>query len=193
MIKTTIAVLLSGLLLAACSNKEREQQLETREQALLEKEKAFALKETEYTALLQLRDSLIAAQKADTAVNETVVVSWPPTLAGTWNSSLVCTESNCSDYIIGDRRTDTWELSTDSTQLVAKVTSNNKLVRVYRATYADNIIKLHFKTDSASAKQVDMNVLLDDIGSNKIRGSRTVSVDNKCLAKFSVELTRIPK
>ncbi|WP_228446607.1 hypothetical protein [Chryseobacterium sp. 3008163] len=71
--------------------------------------------------------------------------------------------------------------------------NNNKLVRLYSGKFENNEVKLNYKTDSTAEKNVEMNVLLNEISANKIRGTRTVSVDNKCTAKFSVELTRLSK
>lgn len=179
------------LLMSACRDEEKEKQLLQREQALLEKEKQFALKETEYQALLKMKDSIIAKYVADSTRSDSLLATtWPADIAGQWSSKVFCSESNCPDYVVGDQRTDTWEFSTDSAQLVAKVINNNKLVRIYTATYENSQIKLHFKTDSAASKQVEMNIDLNDIGTKKIKGSRIVTIDNKCTAKFSVDLTR---
>lgn len=181
------------LLFAACYDKQREQQLVQREQALLEKEKQFALKETEYQALIKMRDSLLTRRMADSGKkNGMVNVNWPPEIAGLWNGKVVCTESSCSDYVAGDVRTDVWEFGSDSSQLVAKVINNNKLIRVYTAVYNNNQARLHFKTDAAIDKQVEMNILLNEISAAKIKGLRILTIDDKCTAKFSVELSRAP-
>lgn len=182
-----IILLSSGLLLAGCRNREREEQLALREQALFEKEKQFALKEADYQALNKMRDSLMAAR--DTTV---VIAAWPEAIAGQWSGKVLCTESNCSDYLVGDQRSDIWEFSSDSTQIVTKVINNNTLVRVYTAKYTANEISLNFKTDSTANKQVEMNVVLNEISPNKLRGVRTLTIDNKCNARFTVDLSRIP-
>lgn len=174
------------LFLAGCHDQEREQRLQQREKAVLEKEKQFALKEADYQALTNLRDSLIALR--DTG---TLIAAWPDSIIGQWGSRVVCTASNCPDYVIGDQRSDIWEFSSDSTQMLTKVISNKALVRVYTGKFANREISLSYKTDSSATKQVDMNVVLMDISPTKMKGMRTVSVDNKCNAQFTVELSRI--
>lgn len=169
-----------------CNNSEREKELNIREQALLEKEKNFAAREADYKAFLLMRDSITALQQETAAYKV-----WPRELQGLWNSRTICTESNCSDYIIGDQRNDTWEFGSDSTQLFVKVFNTNNLIRTYTALYSDNQLVLKYKTDSASKKQVEMNVQFNEIGINKLKGNRIVAIDNKCSAKFSVELDRI--
>ncbi|WP_228446608.1 hypothetical protein [Chryseobacterium sp. 3008163] len=44
----------------SCDDKEKNQQLTDRENVLLEKEKLFAKKESEYQSLIKLRDSIFS-------------------------------------------------------------------------------------------------------------------------------------
>ncbi|GEN69511.1 hypothetical protein [Chryseobacterium rhizosphaerae] len=187
MLKNTFFVLLAAsLLLISCDFKEKEKNLTDREKQLLEKEKIFAKKESEYQSLLKMRDSVFAKKDSvKTAV-------WPAEISGSWNGKVICTESNCSDYAVGDQRTDIWEFDNDSTQPITKIINNNNLVRLYAGKFENNEIKLSFKTDSTAKKNVEMNVLLNDISDNKIKGTRTITSDG-CSAKFSVELVRSTK
>ncbi len=175
------------LLLTGCYDREREARLTQRERNLLVREKQFSMKESEYFSLLNMRDSLLAIK--DTAG---VIVAWPEEIAGYWNSKVVCTESNCADYVVGDQRNDTWLFTSDSTRMVTKVINNNTLVRVYNSSFSKNVISLTFSTDTSASKQVVMNVLLNELSQNKIKGTRTISIDNRCTARFSVELSRNP-
>ena len=175
------------LLLTSCDNRKKENDLTLREQQLLEKEKSFAQKESEYQSLLKMRDSIFSKK------DSIKITVWPKEVAGAWTGKVICTESNCNDYVVGDQRTDTWEFDSDSIQLVTKIINNNNLVRLYSGKFENNEAKLTFKTDSTSKKQVEMNVLLNDFSANKIRGTRTIAVDNNCMAKFSVELIRSTK
>ncbi|ANF51843.1 hypothetical protein [Chryseobacterium glaciei] len=188
MLKNTLFILLAiPFFFVSCNDKEKESSLISREQQLLQKEKLFAQKESEYQALLKMRDSIFSKK------DSVKIVMWPTEISGDWTGKVICTESNCSDYVVGDQRIDTWEFDNDSTQLVTKIINNNNLVRLYAGKFDHNEIKLNFKTDSTAKKKVEMNILLNDISDNKIRGTRTVTVDNSCLAKFSVELVRSTK
>ncbi|CAD7811497.1 hypothetical protein CHRY9390_02366 [Chryseobacterium aquaeductus] len=190
MIKKYSLLFLLLLLLSfqSCDDNKKTQQLLDRENSLLEKEKLFAEKESEYQSLLKMRDSIFNIK--DTVE---VVKKWPAEVFGSWSGKVICTESSCNDYVIGDQRMDTWEFDSDSTQLVSKIVNNNKLVRIYSGSYENNEVKLNYKTDSAANKSVEMNVILNEISATKMRGIRTITVDNKCTAKFSVELTRSSK
>jgi len=187
MLKNVLFIIITiSFLLIACDDKKKEADLMVREKQLLEKEKLFAQKESEYQSLLKMRDSIFSKK------DSIKIAVWPKEVAGAWTGKVICTESNCNDYVVGDQRTDTWEFDSDSLQLSTKIINNNNLVRVYSGKFENNEIKLNYKTDSTSKKQVEMNVLLNEISPNKIRGTRTIAVDN-CMAKFSVELIRSTK
>ncbi|OBW40616.1 hypothetical protein AB670_03081 [Chryseobacterium sp. MOF25P] len=186
--KNSILLIFLSLLFVSCNYKDKENALNLREKQLLDKEKSFAQKEADYQSLLKMRDSIFSKKDADSIK----IVRWPQEIAGSWIGKVICTESNCSDYVVGDQRTDTWEFASDSLQLFSKIINNNNLVRLYSGKFENNEIKLNFKTDSTAKKKVDMNVLLNDISDTKIKGIRTIAVDN-CMAKFSVELVRSTK
>lgn len=186
--KNSILLISFLFLLFSCDNKDKANDLALRETELLNKEKLFAQKEAEYQSLLKMRDSIFNHINSDSIK----IVKWSDEISGAWTGKVICTESNCGDYVVGDQRTDTWEFDSDSIQLFTKIINNNNLVRLYSGKFENNEIKLNFKTDSTAKKQVNMNVLLNEISSNKIRGTRTVAVDN-CVAKFSVELIRSTK
>jgi len=172
----------------SCRDRQHEQELIKREQALELREDSFAQKETEYQMLLKMRDSLIAVKDS---IKSLPARPWPDSIAGKWNSKLICTESNCNDYVIGDQRTYTWEFGGDSLRLITKVLNNkDELVREYDSDYSENKISLFFKTDSTASKPVTMRVDLNKIRKNTIKGTHTITINNNCTAKFSVELTR---
>jgi len=177
--------LLSCMLLAACQNDNRERYLTQREQAIGKRESDFALKEADYKSLVQMRDSL--RTKKDTVI----IQSWPETIAGVWNSKSVCRESNCSEYVIGDQRTNFWEFISDSTGLFTRVMdANNKLLRIYTAQLDSSGIKLHFLSDSSATKKMDINFDLSQVSPQLIKGTQAVTINQACNAKFTVELTR---
>lgn len=186
MIKSTcILLILSLFVMISCNDCIKEEELIQRENTLNLKENQFAEKEAEYLALLQMRDSLNSVQ------DSTVYLNWPDSISGIWSSKVVCTESNCNDYVIGDQRVDNWEFVQDSTGLITRVLNNkNEIVRTYTAQFSPSGILLQFKTDSLAEKQVVMNINLDNIKSDKLSGKRNISVDNNCSAVFNVELTR---
>ncbi len=187
MLYRTAVPLLLLTLLAACTSQQRETQLAQRETALLQKEKNFALKEAEYKALLKMRDSLLAVK------DSAAVKVWPAAIAGRWNGRVLCTESNCKDYVIGDVRTDSWEFLADSTGLYANIVNNSKIVRVLHGNISNEQVLLSFRTDSSVSKMVEIQVSLNTGDSTLMKGTQVVKAENDCTAKFSVELSRAAK
>lgn len=181
-------LILSCLCFAACSDQKRKQELDKREQALMNKEIEFASKAADYQALLQMRDSLLT-KKTDTAI----VQKWPTGIPGNWNGKTVCNESDCGDYVVGDQRSDVWVFAGDSTNIFTKIINNGKLLRVYTAIADSTQIRLHYKTDSTATRKVDIKVVLNPSGNNVMKGTQTIAVNNKCTASFSVELVRTSK
>lgn len=180
------------LLIISCDHK-KEEGLAERERALKEREQEFETKKEDYKQLLLMRDSLIAL-KDNEVVNDTLIAkTWPDSLGVQWSSKMVCRESNCSNYVIGDQRSEVWQFSSDSLGIFTNVLNNDKLVRVYRADYANNKIVMSFATDSTAKNKIKMHVVLDDVKKRVIKGTQTITGKDNCTAKFSVELTPSPK
>lgn len=182
-------LLVSGILSLCwgCQDKEKARELDLREQKILAREKEFAIKEADYQSLLRMRDSLFTT--SDTSA---VIQRWPDDIAGLWSSKSVCRESNCSEYVIGDQRSNTWEFVSDSTGLYTRVINNNQVVRVFAARYDSTRIQLHYTSDSSATRKLDLTVDLSRDNANLIKGMQTTGIDKSCSAKFSIELTRLP-
>lgn len=170
----------------SCSNK-KEQELILRENALLEREKQFQDKEAEYDYLLKMKDSLQSVSKVKDTVSK--VQEWPDSIKIKWNSKMVCRESNCSNYVIGDQRNEIWEFLSDSTGMYTNVLSNNEIKRVFTGQYLENKIVLDSAKETSVKNKIKVSVVLDDIKKNIIKGTQTVTGQDNCTAKFSVELT----
>lgn len=174
------------LISCSCGNK-KEQELIVRENALLEREKQFEDKEAEYDKLLKMKDSLLSVSK----VKDTLpaIQQWTESLKRKWNSKMICRESNCSNYVIGDQRNEIWEFISDSTGMYTNVFSNNEIKRVFTGQYLESKILLDSAKETSAKTKIKVNVVLDDIKNNIIKGTQTIAGQNNCIAKFSVELT----
>ncbi|WJS94587.1 hypothetical protein NYQ10_21125 [Flavobacterium johnsoniae] len=174
------------LIFCSCSNK-KEQELTLRENALLEREKQFEDKEAEYDKLLKMKDSLLSISTVKDTVPK--IQEWPDNLKIKWNSKMICRESNCSNYVIGDQRNEIWEFISDSTGMYTNVVSNNQIKRVFTGQYLENKIVLDSAKETSSKNKIKVSVVLDDIKKNIIKGTQTITGQDNCTAKFSVELT----
>ncbi|ALM50448.1 hypothetical protein AMR72_17075 [Flavobacterium psychrophilum] len=180
------------LLIISCDHK-KEEGLAERERALTVREQEFETKEADYKQLLKMRDSVFALKDIEVQTDTLIAKTWPDSLGVQWSSKMVCRESNCSNYVIGDQRNEVWQFASDSLGVFANVLNNDKLVRVYRTKFTDNKIILDFATDSTAKNKVKMNVVLDDVRKKVIKGMQTITGKDNCTAKFSVELTPSPK
>lgn len=184
--KLTLLLILACIFISCESKKELE--LQKREKALDLREQQLAEKEADYKSLLLMRDSIVAVK--DSIENDaTAIKEWPENLRRIWNSKMLCRESNCSNYVIGDQRNESWQFISDSTGIYTNVLNAKKLVRVFKAKYMEDKILLEFSSDSISKSRVKMNVVLDDIKDNVIKGTQTIMGQDNCIARFSVELT----
>ena len=184
--KLPLLLILACIFISCESKKELE--LQKREKALDLREQQLAEKEADYKSLLLMRDSIVAVK--DSIENEAAAIKeWPENLRGIWNSKMLCRESNCSNYVIGDQRNESWQFISDSTGIYTNVLNAKKLVRVFKAKYIDDKIILEFNSDSISKNRTKMNVVLDDIKENVVKGTKTITGQHNCIAKFSVELT----
>ncbi|MBE8726520.1 hypothetical protein [Flavobacterium hungaricum] len=172
--------------LLSCGHK-KEQELTARENEILKREQQFADKEAEYQKLLDMRDSLNALKTVEDSVPK--IKNWPKNIAVSWNSKIVCRESNCSNYVIGDQRNEVWQFVSDSTGNYANVINNNKLIRVYSGLYDAEKITLDFTEDNTAKNKLKINIVLDDVKESVIKGTQTIIGQDNCTAKFSVELT----
>lgn len=185
--KKKLLLLFLTCLFISCENK-KELELQNREKALVLREGQLAKKEADYKSLQLFRDSIIALKDTVKDAAESVK-EWPKNIQGVWNSKMLCRESNCSKYVIGDQRNESWQFSSDSTGIYTNVLNNKKLIRVFKAKYIEDKILLEFNSDSISKNKTKMSVVLDDIQDNVIKGIQTITGQDNCTARFSVELT----
>lgn len=173
-------------------NKTKDEELVTREEQLLLREKEFAEKEEEYKQLLKLRDSLYVADSIKDAYVYKIA-TWPDSLSGEWNSRMVCRETTCKTYVIGDQRNERWVFSSDSLGLMVNVMDNNKLKRRLKADLTDGNVTLKLPADSLSTKKIGIDANLNEFSNKLIKGTHTITAADGCTARFSVELTPVVK
>lgn len=179
-------ILFLSFVIAAC-NGNSEANLKERERKLVLREQEFANKEAEYKSLLAMRDSLMAHKASPTdSVLRTQV--WPDSIAGKWNSRLVCRSSTCSNYVIGDQRNEQWQFVADSTGLYVKTMTKNKTMQLFRGTLQGNQVTLVEQRDSIADNRLRIQINLDLTDAKLIRGMQTIHTKGDCQANFSVEL-----
>ncbi len=182
--KFLISVLL--LMLVGCQEGDAQKQtdLHKRDSLLTVKEKEFALKAADYQSLLELRDSLNMLKDS---VN---VNPLPVSITGNWTGKLVCTHSNCTDYVVGDVRTDEWQLSEEDGKIVAKNVNKTGVVRMYTGEYNGTEILLTSQNTPEAPVNRTFKIEFGTVSADRLAGTREIQVDQSCTSVFSIELVR---
>lgn len=170
-------------MLTSCTDQGKENQLKKREQILSSKEKEFSAKEKDYQSLRSMRDSL---QKSVYTVDTVILSKIPENILGKYNGKMICTESTCSEHVIGDSRSDIWEVS----QQGVKITNKNGGEKIYQAKYTESEIKLTAELNSTISTQSVITLQIPVENATRIKGIREFT-GNNCSAKFSVDLEKI--
>lgn len=164
-----------------CTDNQKEQDLLQREENLSAREKEFDAKEAEYKNLLSLRDSL-----QNIVPEITVKQELPAELQGKWSGKMICTESSCTDHVIGDQRTDTWEFSAN----VVKMTTKTGTERLFMAMIEGGDLKLISEDPANITTSSEITLNLTDLQIGRMKGTRNLNGKDNCIAKFSVELEK---
>lgn len=174
------------IMLVGCKEESDLKQLELqkRDSLLTVKEKEFALKAADYKTLLELRDSL-TAMKDSVAVNPL-----PVDITGNWTGKIVCTHSNCTDYVVGDVRTDEWNLSVDDGKIAAKNINKTGVIRMYTGEYDGTRILLASQNTPDAPVNRSFKIEFGTVSAERLAGTREIQVDQSCTSQFSIELVR---
>ena len=167
-------------MLTSCNDPKKDQELKQRELMLFNKEKAFAEKEQDYTRLKMMRDSL-------QSIPDTLIATQVPAkILGRWNGKMICTESNCSAYVIGDLRSDIWEITKDSVKIINKSGGT----RMYSSRVDGSELKLNSDKNLLPNNKYEITLQLPVESMDRIKGNREIIRDN-CTSKFSIDLEKI--
>jgi hypothetical protein len=179
--KNLIIYILTAAAFASCTDTNKEDNLAQREQALSLKEQEFLTKEADYQQLLSLRDSL-----EHTAEKMPAEAVWPEEIMGKWSGKMICTESSCSEHVVGDTRNDIWEFSPNG----LKITNKTGGERHFTGNISGTDLTLSSTDSATAASRSKITLALVDLASSRLKGSRELTGKDNCVAKFSVELEK---
>ncbi|SDD46205.1 hypothetical protein [Niabella drilacis] len=185
-----IGIILLGLNFCSCGFEERRKQLDEREQALKARETAVMLKEK---ALKLLEDSLkLNIARIDSVSNLPAEqsVPLPDSLAGNWNVTMVCTQTNCSGFAVGDIRKETWLIAGNETTVTVRAMQGDKLIRIYTGTFTGTDLKLSTPESETAQPSASMKVALKVEQRNKLSGQRLITQPDGCETIFKADMDR---
>ena len=188
--KSLLFLLLLTLLLATgCDLRKREEGLQQRESALNEREQQLLLREKS----LQLQQEELARQKLalDSTLIADTTAKFNPVLVGAWNAQMTCTETTCPGSAVGDTKTETWEISYQNKNVIAKAKVGEELVRVYSGIYTGNTLELVETADSTVQSTTKMIVRLTIANDNRLEGQREIDrLAEKCKIVYAMTLDK---
>lgn len=169
-----------SFMIISCTEEKKEDPLKEREAILLMKEKEFEAKNQEFEELKAMRDSL---HHSSDSVQVSII---PDQLLGKWSGKMICTESNCSEHVIGDQRNDVWEFLPENVVITNKTGGE----KTYAATFTGADLKL--VSDPASASRTQTVIILQRLEDkpDRLKGTRE-STGADCVAKFSIDLEKL--
>lgn len=178
------------LLLTAygCGFEERRKELDAREQSLVNREQAVMLKEKQ---LQLLEDSLQKTSVKNDSLNLQIQgLPFPDSLVGNWNVNMVCTQTNCSGFAVGDIRKEQWQLAKNETGVSVKAMQGNKLIRVYTGIFTGENLHLSTPASDSIRSTAEMTVALKIDNINKMSGQRSITQADGCGATFKVDMDK---
>lgn len=162
--------------------EEKVRNIEARETQLQAREQQLELKESELIKLQQQIDSIRG--KADT------IGTFNSELAGTWQVTMSCIETNCEGSAVGDTKTEQWFISYQNNKVVARARANDKVIRIYKGIFKENTLQL--AALETSVQKTHMTVLLTPHAATKglMEGQRTINRVGTCRTVYSIKAVK---
>ncbi|WP_157097953.1 hypothetical protein [Niabella ginsenosidivorans] len=182
-------IILALLAQYGCGFDERKKQLDQREQALIAREQLVMIKEKQ---LKLLEDSLKKNfEKIDSANLSQAEQTFPlpDSLAGSWNVNMVCTQTNCTGFAVGDIRKETWQIAGVDNNVTIRALQGEKLIRVYTGKFTGTQLKL--ATPETAQTATIMKVELNIDNQNKMNGQRIITQPDGCNTSFKADLDKL--
>lgn len=195
-----LALLFCSLVsLCSCTDERRRSELDMREAEIKKKQSELLalqrnvfLKEQELIRREKALDSTVRAMHlysgTDSIANDTTQsISY---LGGLWSVTLVCTQSTCENFAVGDTKSEVWNVTTQQNKVFAQVVSARQLTRAYAGSVASNLIYLNDNNQSRDTTSASVNnIRLKMNTTNTLEGERELIREN-CRVVYSVKMQK---
>jgi hypothetical protein len=175
-----------AFLTSGCDYREKERELQTKEDSLNQREQELLLKEK----TLELKEAEL--QKKEKYFDSTLTDSThlvDSSLVGNWSVKMTCTETSCAGSAVGDTKSESWQISYLGHSILARVISDNQLTRVYTGFNTGNTIELIADRNITPASSTKMIVRLRVIDPTHLDGQREIT-RNDCKVVYSLQLEK---
>jgi hypothetical protein len=179
----TLFFLVFTAALHGCGSKEREAQLDLRQQQISEKEQGLMQWEQRLTLLeKELEEKMKKRQLDSTSVTDSLQTL---PVIGKWNVKMRCIETNCSGSAIGDSKTETWEIAYQNKGIVVSSYTRNELSRIYNGTFTPARLEV---TNGKPGSESVIRVTLE-LKDGKMEGTRDVERTG-CKIRYALTVER---
>lgn len=174
--------------IVSCGDSSRSEELDKREAAIAERERALSAISEDYDQLLLMRESLAQNKLTEEdSIKEDVL--WTDSLVGQWESRLVCISTSCRGYVIGDQRTEQWTFRSDTTGFQLEVSSKTIPSKSYWAEASGSRNELTLIEQGGQNNKLANTLSFNEISDRQIRGQKRNTGPDNCKLVFSVLLT----
>jgi hypothetical protein len=182
-------LLISAFLAQGCNLRQREEALTKKEAALNQREQELLLKEK--TLLLKEEELVTREQKVDSTRQFDSTGTYSAVLTGTWDVKMTCTETSCPGSAVGDTKNETWQISYEKNNVLARAMVNNELVRVYSGFFTGNTLELvETRENTASQPATRMVVRLRLSTEDMMEGQREIERIGQCKIIYEVVMNK---
>lgn len=186
--KYVFCLLTAAFLMPGCGLQEKEQALKKKEVELNQKEQELILREK----TLQFKEEEVAQKerRLDTLAKDSAFM-FHPNLSGIWSTKMTCVETTCTGSAVGDVKIEKWTFSYEGNHIIARVISDNKLVRVYTGAFNANTLELtQFTEATPTSPATRMNVRLMVKDDTHLEGQREIVRENECRITYAVQIEK---
>jgi hypothetical protein len=105
---------------------------------------------------------------------------------------MTCTETSCAGSAVGDTKNETWEISYQENNVIARAMVNTELTRVYSGFFTGNTLELVASPEGTAVNQpaTRMVVRLRLSDNNKMEGQREIERTGQCKIIYEVSMNK---
>jgi hypothetical protein len=176
---------------SGCGLRERELELEKKENEINQKEQRLLLLEKQLQlkedALLQ-REKEIDTIKQQNVITDSAMINL--SLVGKWSVNMRCTETTCEGSAVGDTKNEQWDIEYQNYVVIVKAMAENKLARVYTGAYTENGLQLTAEHEP-EAPNTKITARLQQKNPTEMEGIREISRPDVCHIIYAVTMKKI--
>ena len=189
-LKLLYMVFLLTSILLSCRQDDQNSGFSAREREIVKEERRL----TAWEDKLKLREKLLLTREKRTdslrALIDTIGV-YNQNLIGNWKVTMNCTESSCEGYVIGDSKTERWEISYQGKYVLVKAYSGKKYIRAYAGSNNNNVIVLQVQPTPGIQTSMEVTLTFNPDKNTVMTGQRIITKVENCTTTFALTAEKL--